>query len=72
MPTTYWLEGMRRALMGPLPASFAGPLATWSNGELALMLAGTTAVLVAAAQVFWRWSERRAWRRGKLEENVGV
>jgi len=72
LPTTYWLEGMRRALMGALPSQFAGPLATWSNGELALMLIATTAALVAAAQLFWNWSERRAWRSGHLEENAGV
>ena len=47
-------------------------LSSWSNAELALTLFGTTAVLVLAAQLFWRWSERRAWRLGKLEENAGV
>jgi ABC-2 type transport system permease protein len=72
LPTTYWLEGMRRALMGPLPERFAGPLAGWSTGGLALMLLGTTAALVVLAQLFWRWSERRAWRTGRLEENAGV
>jgi ABC-2 type transport system permease protein len=72
LPTTYWLEGMRRALMGPLPHQFAGPLASWTNGELALMLAATTAALVVLAQLFWNWSERRAWRTGRLEENAGV
>jgi ABC-2 type transport system permease protein len=78
LPTTYWLEGMRRALMGThrdpdsVPELLRGPLWGWSNGELALMLLGTTAVLVVFAQVFWRWSERRAWRNGKLEENAGV
>lgn len=72
LPTTYWLEGMRRALMGPLPEKFQGPLTDWSNGQLALMLAGTTAALVVAAQLFWNWSERRAWRNGNLEENAGV
>jgi ABC-2 type transport system permease protein len=72
LPTTYWLEGMRRALMGPMPDQFRGPLGGWNNGELALMLAATTAALVVAAQLFWRWSERRAWRNGKLEENAGV
>jgi len=72
LPTSYWLEGMRRALMGPLPAQLRGPLANWSNGELALMLAGTTTALVVAAQLFWNWSERRAWRNGNLEENAGV
>lgn len=72
LPTTYWLEGMRRALMGPLPEQFRGLLSDWSNGELALMLATTTAGLVLVAQLFWTWSERRAWRNGKLEENAGV
>ena len=72
LPTTYWLEGMRRALMGPVPDKLRGPLSSWSNAELALTLFGTTAVLVLAAQLFWRWSERRAWRLGKLEENAGV
>ncbi len=75
LPTTYWLEGMRRALMGPLPADapiLRGPLADWSNAELAGMLAVTTAVLVVVAQLVWRWSERRAWRLGMLEENAGV
>ncbi|MBX9583478.1 MAG: ABC transporter permease [Gemmataceae bacterium] len=75
LPTTYWLEGMRRALMGPVPADtpiLRGPLADWSNAELAGMLALTTAGLVVVAHYFWRWNERRAWRLGKLEENAGV
>lgn len=75
LPTTYWLEGMRRALMGPVPENapmLHSPLTSWDNFELAGMLAATTAVLVVAAQLFWRWSERRAWRNGNLEENAGV
>jgi ABC-2 type transport system permease protein len=72
LPTTYWLEGMRRALMGPVPERLRGPLSDRSNAELALILCATTFVLVLAAQAFWRWSERRAWRLGKLEENAGV
>jgi ABC-2 type transport system permease protein len=66
---------MRRALMGRVPESagmLQGPLAKWENGELAAAMALTTAGLVIAAQLFWRWSERRAWRGGKLEENAGV
>jgi ABC-2 type transport system permease protein len=72
LPTTYWLEGMRRSLMGRLPAQLSGPLSDWSNGTLALMLLATTVGLVVAAQLFWNWSERRAWRNGKFEENAGV
>lgn len=75
LPTTYWLEGMRRALMGPVPESapiLRGPLAAWTNADLALMLLATTAGLVAFALWFWKWNERRAWQLGKLEENAGV
>jgi ABC-2 type transport system permease protein len=72
LPTTYWLEGMRRSLMGPLPPQLGSQISDWSNTTLALMLAATTAGLVVAAQLFWRWSERHAWRNGKLEENTGV
>lgn len=72
LPTTYWLEGMRRALMGPLPEQFRGPLADLDNVTLSLLMLATTAVLVVLTQLFWRWSERRAWRNGKLEENAGV
>ncbi len=75
LPTTYWLEGMRRALMGPVPVeipTLRGPLADWSNGELALALAATTAGLVIVAQFVWQWNERRAWQLGKMEDNAGV
>jgi hypothetical protein len=32
------------------------------------MLASTAAGLAVAAQVIYRWSLRRAWRNGKLDE----
>lgn len=75
LPTTYWLEGMRRSITGPPPAGSpqaASPLTAWSNAELALMLAATTAVLVVLSQWFYRSSLRRAWRNGRLEETTGV
>jgi ABC-2 type transport system permease protein len=72
LPTTYWLEGMRRALMGPVPERLRGPLADWPPEQLAGLLLLTTASLIVAAQLVWRFSERRAWRLGKLEENTGV
>jgi ABC-2 type transport system permease protein len=71
LPTTYWLEGMRRALLGPA-GDLGSPLADWGNGLLALALAVGTAVLWAAAQAFFTWGERRAWRLGKLDETSGV
>jgi ABC-2 type transport system permease protein len=68
LPTTYWLEGMRRALLG---RPFPGPLDGLSEWGLMLLLLATTAGLVVVAQVFYRWSVRRAWRNGKIEETTG-
>jgi ABC-2 type transport system permease protein len=75
LPTTYWLEGMRRALLGKAPpeSSLAqSPLAAWETEKLALMLAITTVGLVVVSQVFYRWSLRKAWRNGKIEEATGM
>ena len=75
LPTTYWLEGMRRALTGPAaPGSpfAASPLAAWSNTELAGMLILTTLGLVILSQWFYRFSVNKAWRDGRLEETTGV
>jgi ABC-2 type transport system permease protein len=67
LPTTYWLEGIRRCLLGPTPGQFEG----WGHGQILLALACCTAGLVAASQWFYRWSVRRAWRNGKIEETTG-
>jgi ABC-2 type transport system permease protein len=75
LPTTYWLEGMRRALMGMPPEGSnlaKSPLTEFSNAELALALVITTILLTAISQWFYRWSVRRAWRNGKIEEQTGV
>lgn len=75
LPTTYWLEGMRRALMGVPPDGSAlarSPLAGFSNAELALALVVTTVVLTVVSQWLHRWSVRRAWRNGKIEETTGM
>jgi ABC-2 type transport system permease protein len=70
LPPTYWLEGVRRALLGP--GSLGSPLATWDQPQLALALAVSTAVLTVIAVVLYRWSERRAWRLGRIEETTGM
>ena len=70
LPTTYWLEGMRRAITGViLPGS---PMSDISNSWLAAALAGSTVGLMIMAILFYRWSVRRAWRNGKIEETSGV
>jgi ABC-2 type transport system permease protein len=72
LPTTYWLEGMRRTLLGfSDPEQLPSPLGRWDHESLALWLAVSTVLLGAAAFWFFRWSERRAWRLGRLEETSG-
>jgi len=78
LPTTYWLEGMRRTIIGSprdivlkdkiVPA----PFADWSNLHLLLVLCATTLGLVIVSQIVYHWSVRRAWRRGKIEETQGM
>ena len=75
LPTTYWLEGMRRALMGAPPEGSnlaKSPLAGLSNVELAVALAVTTVGLWLVSNWLYRWSVRKAWRNGKIEEQTGM
>lgn len=75
LPTTYWLEGMRRAILGPPPVGSPlglSPIATWSNAELLMAMSMSTLVLAISASWFHRWSVRRAWRNGKIEETTGM
>ncbi|HJT79035.1 MAG TPA: ABC transporter permease [Gemmataceae bacterium] len=69
LPPTYWLEGMRRALLGP--AEFASPLSSWECWHLAAALAASTAVMCVLAHLFFRWSEQRAWRLGRYDQVTG-
>jgi ABC-2 type transport system permease protein len=69
LPTTYWLEGLRRSLLGQ--NSLPPPLEEMGHGQLTLMLAGTTGVLVVGALLFFRWSQWRAWRLGKFDQTSG-
>jgi ABC-2 type transport system permease protein len=66
LPPTYWLEGMRRSLLGDSQLSVS--LGGWSNGGLALLLTASTAALTLTAHWFFRWSEHRAWRDGRYDE----
>jgi ABC-2 type transport system permease protein len=66
---------MRRALMGTPPEGSnlaKSPLAAYSNGELALALIVTTIGLTIVSQWLYRWSLRKAWRNGKIEEQSGM
>jgi ABC-2 type transport system permease protein len=69
LPPTYWLEGMRRALLGPAEPGSA--FADWDHAELAAALVAGSATLAAIAHFFFRWSEARAWRLGRYDEVLG-
>lgn len=73
LPPTYWLEGMRRALLGSSnEASLRGPLSAWGHVEIVLALSTSTVLLGFFAIWFFGWSERRAWRSGRIEETTGA
>jgi ABC-2 type transport system permease protein len=75
LPTTHWLEGMRRAILGRAPEGSplaASPLAAWSNWELLALLSLTTGILVLIAIYWYRWNVRKAWSNGKFEETTGM
>src|SRR5262249_20421748 len=63
LPTTYWLEGMRRALLGP--GELPSPLANWEHVHLTAALALSTLVMLLASHVFFGWCERRGGPRGR-------
>ena len=68
-------DAMRRAIAGPAPEGSPladTPLSGYTNAELAGLLLVTTVGLVVVSQWFYRWSLRKAWRNGKLEETTGV
>jgi ABC-2 type transport system permease protein len=73
LPPTYWLEGMRRALLGqPAERFLDSDLSKWDHPQLAGMLLITTLVFAVLSHVMFRRSERRAWRLGKFEEQSGA
>jgi len=70
LPPTYWLEGMRRSLMGyAYQPRF--PLHEIGDAELAMVLGLFTLLLWHAAQGVFAWGQERAWRRGKIDAQTG-
>ncbi len=68
LPTTWWLEGMRRALLG---RPTAGVLATADNAHVLLALIASTAVLTLAAWGVFRFFDHRARELGLLDQTTG-
>jgi ABC-2 type transport system permease protein len=68
LPLTWWLEGVRRALLGaPTPQILAG----FSDSTVLLALCATTAVLTLGSWAVYRTFERVARERGLIDQTTG-
>jgi len=66
MPITYWLELMRRSLVGEVAAAFP-TLASFSEAQLFGILLALTLLFAALAAVLFRWCDGRARERGLID-----
>jgi ABC-2 type transport system permease protein len=66
MPITYWLELLRRSLVGSVASAFP-TLANFSNLELLGILIGLTAVFAVISAISFHWFEHRARERGMID-----
>jgi ABC-2 type transport system permease protein len=66
MPLTYWLELLRRAMVGQVAESFP-TLIQLSDGQLFAILIGLTVVFGIAAIIVFRWGEHQARERGLID-----
>jgi ABC-2 type transport system permease protein len=64
LPLTYWLEALRRALLG----TGAGELlSSLGDTQLILILAGSTVLLAVLSVWFYRWAENLAREKGLID-----
>lgn len=68
LPPTYWLEGMRRALLG---SGMNMALATADDSTLLAATALGASGMLGLGRLFFRWCERRAWRHGRFDVTTG-
>ena len=66
MPITYWLELLRRALVGSVAQTFP-TLRGYTEGQLLLILLGLTALFAVLGVVTFRFCERRAKQLGVID-----
>ena len=64
LPLTYWLEALRRALLG----TGTGGLLSWlADRELLLILAGSMVLMAVLSLWFYRWAENLAREKGLID-----
>ncbi len=66
MPITYWLELMRRSLVGEVAAAFP-TLASLNAVQLFGILLAMTVLFAALAAILFRWCDQRARERGLID-----
>jgi ABC-2 type transport system permease protein len=66
MPITYWLELLRRSLVGSVAEAFP-TFENLSNTQLLVILLGLTAVFAVLGIYIFRWCEHRARERGLID-----
>ena len=66
MPVTYWLELVRRALVGSVAEAFP-TLSGLSNWHLLGILGGLTILFAVIARFVFQWCEHRAREQGKID-----
>jgi len=66
MPLTYWLELLRRAMVGQVAASFP-TLSQLTDGQLFVILIGLTVVFGFLSIIVFRWCEHQARERGLID-----
>jgi ABC-2 type transport system permease protein len=66
MPITYWLELLRRSLVGSIAQAFP-TLTAWSNAELFAILLGLTILFGALSLGVFRWCDWRARELGLID-----
>jgi ABC-2 type transport system permease protein len=64
LPLTYWLEALRRALLG---TGTGGLLSSLADRELLLILAGSMVLLAVLSIWFYRWAENMAREKGLID-----
>ncbi|MGQ9467392.1 MAG: ABC transporter permease [Anaerolineae bacterium] len=69
MPITYWLELIRRSLLGDLARGFP-TLSSFSNGQLLGILAGLSVLFGLLAAVTYRLCDRQAREKGLIDQTT--
>ena len=66
MPVTYWLELLRRSLIGSVAQAFP-TLAGLNNFQLFAILVGLTIVFATASIYIFRWCDHQAREKGRID-----